>query len=170
MKKPVQLRAYATAASLFTPTVSPLAPAWVLEWQCFPSALVFLSSPAFLLPYGCMFTCSVTKSCPTPCDRTDCNLPDSSVCGIFWARILEWVAVFSSRGSSRSRDQTCVSCVGRRVLCHCDTSEAMSYLPSCLFHQEDPGSAFSPLHSVGGNRAKRLRGQISESVRTRVKS
>ena len=28
----------------------------------------------------------------------DCSLPVSSVCGIFWARILEWVAIFSSRG------------------------------------------------------------------------
>ena len=88
----------------------------------------------------------------------------------FQARILEWVAISSFRGPSRPRDQTCISCIGRRILYHCDTWEARSYLPSCLFQQEDLGSAFSPLHSVGGSRAKRLRGQISESVRTRVKS
>ena len=38
--------------------------------------------------------------------------------GILQAGILEWVAMPSSRGSSRSRDQTCVfqvSCVGRRI-------------------------------------------------------
>ena len=34
------------------------------------------------------------------------------------ARILEWVAMPSSKGSSRSRDRTCVSCIGRRVLYH----------------------------------------------------
>ena len=31
--------------------------------------------------------------CPTLCDPTDCSLPDSSVHGIFQARILEWVAI-----------------------------------------------------------------------------
>jgi len=36
----------------------------------------------------------------------DCGLPDSSVHGIFQARILEWVAVSSSRRSSPPRDQT----------------------------------------------------------------
>ena len=49
------------------------------------------------------------------CDPMDCNLPGSSVCGIFQARILEWVAISFSRGSSRPRDWTRVSCiVGRR--------------------------------------------------------
>ena len=41
--------------------------------------------------------------------------------GIFQARILEWVAMPFSRGSSKPRDQTLVSyvsCIGRRVLCH----------------------------------------------------
>ena len=43
----------------------------------------------------------------------DCSPPDSSVHGIFQARILEWVATASSRGSSRPRDGTWVSCTGR---------------------------------------------------------
>ena len=43
--------------------------------------------------------CSVTKSCPTLCDPMDCSLPESSVCGISQARILEWVAITFSRGS-----------------------------------------------------------------------
>ena len=38
----------------------------------------------------------------------DCSPPGSSVHGILQARILEWVAMPSSRGSSRSRDQTCI--------------------------------------------------------------
>ena len=41
----------------------------------------------------------------------DCNLPGSSVHGILWARILEWVAISFSRGSSWPRDWTRVSCV-----------------------------------------------------------
>ena len=43
---------------------------------------------------------SVTQSCPTLFDSMDCSLPGSSVHGIFQARILEWVAMPSSRGSS----------------------------------------------------------------------
>ena len=41
------------------------------------------------------------QSCPTLCNPMDCNPPDSSVHGIFQARILEWVAMLSSRGSSQ---------------------------------------------------------------------
>ena len=46
----------------------------------------------------------------------DCSPPGSSVHGIFQARILEWVAISFSRGSSRPRDGTCVSCIGRWIL------------------------------------------------------
>ena len=35
----------------------------------------------------------VAQSCPTLRDSMDCSLPGSSVCGIFQARILEWVAI-----------------------------------------------------------------------------
>ena len=44
----------------------------------------------------------VAQSCPTLCDPMDCNLPRSSVQGILQARILEWVAIPFSRGSSCS--------------------------------------------------------------------
>ena len=50
-----------------------------------------------------------------------CRLPSSSVCGIFQARRLEWVAISSSKGSSRPRDQTHVSCMGRWIL-YCSTT------------------------------------------------
>ena len=52
---------------------------------------------------------------------TPCRPPGSSVYGILQARILEWVAMPSSRGSSWPRDQTStsyISCIGRRVLYH----------------------------------------------------
>ena len=56
----------------------------------------------------------VTQLCLTPCDPMDCSLPHSSVHGIFQARVLEWVAISFSRGSSQPRDQTRVShIVGR---------------------------------------------------------
>ena len=42
----------------------------------------------------------VTQSCPALCDPMDCSPPGSSIHGIFQARILEWVAVSFSRGSS----------------------------------------------------------------------
>ena len=57
----------------------------------------------------------VAQSCPTLCDPMDCSPPGSLVHGIFQAWILEWVAVFFSRGSSWPRDRTRVSrIVGRR--------------------------------------------------------
>ena len=54
----------------------------------------------------------------------DCSPPGASVTGILQARILEWVAISSSRGSSWPRDQICVfyiSCIGRWILYHCNT-------------------------------------------------
>ena len=54
---------------------------------------------------------SVAKSCMTLCDPIDYSLPGSCVHEIFQARILEWVAMPSSRGSSKPRDGTHVSCV-----------------------------------------------------------
>ena len=48
----------------------------------------------------------VAQSCLTLCDPMDCILPGFSIHGIFQARVLEWVAVSLSRGSSRSRDWT----------------------------------------------------------------
>ena len=55
--------------------------------------------------------------------------------GISQARILEWVAISFSRGSSRPRDQTpvsCVSCIGRWILYHCITWEANTVRPNRL--------------------------------------
>ena len=51
--------------------------------------------------------CLVTQWYPTLCDPVDCSPAGSSVHGILLARILEWVAMPSSRGYSQPRDQTC---------------------------------------------------------------
>ena len=51
--------------------------------------------------------------CPTLCNPMDCSLPGSSVHGILQARILEYISISFSRGSSGPKDQTRVSCIGR---------------------------------------------------------
>ena len=83
--------------------------------------LVFISSHNSF--YICCWWCLVTKLCLTLCDSMDCNLPGSSVHGILRARILEWVAISFSRGSSPSRDRTHVSCIGRQFLYHIEPPE-----------------------------------------------
>ena len=59
------------------------------------------------------------QSCSTFCDPMDCSPPAPLSMEILQARILEWVAMPSSRGSSQPRDRTCVSYIsyiGRQVL------------------------------------------------------
>ena len=78
------------------------------------------------------------QSCLTLCNPMDCSLPGSSVHGISQARILEWVAMSSSRGSSQPRNQTCVSyvsCTGRQVFCFFVflTTSATQEAPFCFF-------------------------------------
>ena len=69
----------------------------------------------------CTALCLVTQSCLTLCDPMDCSPPGSSVHGILQSRILEWVAMPSSMGSSQPRDRTHVSyisCISRCVIYH----------------------------------------------------
>ena len=98
-----------------------------------------LSQPVFLFPlavvsiphqvYWCpVCVCSVAQLCPSVCDRRNHNLPGSSVHGFLQARILEWIAMPSSRGFFWSRDRThvsCISCIGRQILYHWATWEAL---------------------------------------------
>ena len=57
-------------------------------------------------------------SCVRLYDPRDCGLPGSSVHGTSQARILEWVTISFSKGSSLPGDPTCVSCIGRHNLYH----------------------------------------------------
>ena len=59
----------------------------------------------------CSTVCVRAQSGPTLCNPMDCSLPGSSVHGISQARILEWVAISFSRGSSQTRDRTWVPCI-----------------------------------------------------------
>ena len=65
-----------------------------------------------------------TKSCPILCNPMDCSPPGSSVHGSLQARILEWVVISFSRGSSRPRDQTGISWIDKQILYHWATREA----------------------------------------------
>ena len=69
---------------------------------------------------ACMHAKSL-QSCLILCDPIDCSPPGSSVHGILQARILESVAMPSSRGSSQPRDGvhvSYISCISRQVLYH----------------------------------------------------
>ena len=57
---------------------------------------------------------SVAQSCLMLCDPMEYSLPGALHHGISQARILEWVAISCSRGSSRLRGQTRVSCIAGR--------------------------------------------------------
>ena len=70
---------------------------------------VFLNSLELQLLSAGM--CSIAQSYLSLCDLMDYSPPGSSIHGISHARILEWVAISSSRGSSWPRDQTCISCI-----------------------------------------------------------
>ena len=56
-----------------------------------------------------LYICMKVKSSLTLCNPMDCSPPGSSVHGIFQTRVLEWVAISFSRGSSQPRDRTQVS-------------------------------------------------------------
>ena len=73
----------------------------------------------------------VAQSCLTLCNSKDCSPPGSSVHGILQARILEWVAMPSSRESSWPRDKTRISCIAGRFFTFWATSEAHSFRDMC---------------------------------------
>ena len=91
-----------------------------LEWVSVPNSFLFFS---FIF---------CPQSCQTLCDPMDCSLPGSSLHGILQARVLEWVAISFSRGSSQPRDQTRVSLIPGRCFNLWATREAhiLSYLLS----------------------------------------
>ena len=96
-----------------------------------PTKVRLVKAMVFLVAmYGCeswtikKAESEVTQSCLTLCNPMDCSLPRSSVHGIFQARVLEWVAISFSRGSSQPRDWTWVSCTAGRRFTTWATMEA----------------------------------------------
>ena len=96
----------------------------------------------------CLCVCQ-SPSCVRHCDPMDCSPPGSPVHGILQARILEWVALPFSRGSSLPRTWKQISCIRGRFFAFWDTKEALceymcpgnldiccscAVLPDCLIH------------------------------------
>ena len=71
----------------------------------------------------------VAQSCLTLCNPVDCSLPGSSVHGILQARIVEWIAISFSRGSSRPRDRTRVSTLEADALTSEPPGKPLTYNP-----------------------------------------
>ena len=110
-----------------------------LHWQTasYQWTMFFLSWRKMFQSFLALFCCLLAKSCPALWDPMDCSSPGSSVHGIFQARILEWVAIAFSRGSSRPRDRLLVPCVGRQILLplnHLGNAEVLCVSLFFLFH------------------------------------
>ena len=60
---------------------------------------VLIPKATIKILYNMYLSAQSLQSCPTLCDPMDCSLPASSVHGILEARILEWIAMPSCRGS-----------------------------------------------------------------------
>ena len=86
------------------------------------------SSRTWVVPLSFPSWSEVAQSCPTLWDPMDCSLPGSSVHGIFQAIVLEWLAIFFSRGSSQPRDRTRVSCIVDRRFTIWATKEGLLIL------------------------------------------
>ena len=129
-------------------------PSWLLSCPASPAKRIkeVREWPAFLMDtvYQSISAAAAKsrQSSLTLCDPMDCRPPGSSVHGILQARILEWGAISSSRGSSRIRVRThisCVSWIGRQLLyCQCQLGSLSSAFfwpdfdtdPACCLHLE----------------------------------
>ena len=85
---------------------------WI--WHKFPNLVSFIVIWTFCIVL-CSFVCLVvslfTQSSQTPCNLMDCSPLGSCVHGILETSVLQWIAMPSSRASSRARDPICISCV-----------------------------------------------------------
>ena len=76
----------------------------VLPWSLMCQMTVDQPFPISGLEFPLVVCAMLLQLCPTLCDPMDCNPPGSSANGILQARILEWVTMPSSKGSSQPRD------------------------------------------------------------------
>ena len=91
------------------------------RWLCL--ACLHLLTLVLPIPVNQCCCCWVAEWCLTLCDPLGYLLPGSSASGISQTRILEWVAISFSRGSSQPRDWTQVSRIGKRILYHWTSRE-----------------------------------------------
>ena len=121
---------------------------WCTAW---PLMNILLSRSSFDIgPWNFYhFVCLVAQSCPTHCDPRDCSPPGSSVHGISQARILEWVAMLSSRGSLQPRDWTQVSCkAGRFFYCLSQQGPSITF-PNLNSEERDDSAFWERVPSLG---------------------
>ena len=95
----------------------------------------------------------VAQSCPTLCNPMDCSLSGFSVHGIFQARVLKWIVISFSKGSSRPRNRTLVSCIAGRRFTVWATREAHSaiifmYMRSSSFRTFSQGKVVSVFYTI----------------------
>ena len=118
----------------------------------------------------------------------DCSPPGSPVPGILQARILEWVAMPSSRRSFLPRDQSYVFyvfCIGRWALylcylgspklftvfhCYSLEKEMATHSSSCLESLRDGGAWWATIYGVAQSWTRLKRLSSSSSMRRREKS
>ena len=114
----------------------------------FPYHTQTFSKIYFLYICACLVASVMSNSLESDMDSSP---PGSSVHGIFQARILEWVAISSSKGSSQPRDQTLVYCNGRWILYHLSQAKGFfkhvtqhSAMAFCLTKGSKPKSFQGP--------------------------
>ena len=118
-------------SSYITPEINPI---YTDSLTVPASMLTSITISGFLILRVCVCVYAWVPSCSTLSDPMNYSPPGPSVHGILQSRILECVAISSSRGFSQPRDQTllsCVSCIGKQILNHHATWEALdfTYLP-----------------------------------------
>ena len=120
---------------------------WLLLITCWQKMCLRWNSYSFMWVHA--------QSCPTLCEPKDCSLPGSSVHGILQARILEWVAISFSRGSSHLRNWTQVSCIFY-IAGECSTAEPpgkpQTHIVSINSHRKLNGGGILQLTSTEGRR------------------
>ena len=100
------------------------------SWPRDRTHISYVSHSGIWVLYHCCLAAAAAKllqSCPTLCNTVDWSPPGSSVRGILQTRILEWIAMPSSRGPSQPRDQTLVFCIAGRSF----TIWATTYISCC---------------------------------------
>ena len=103
---------------------------WIIIFQriiCISNNIVIIKSVIKLLGFRIIFLtpvsrsiccyCSVAELCLTLCNPMNCVACQAPL-SMGFCRILEWIAISLSRGSSQTRDWTHISCIGRQILYH----------------------------------------------------
>ena len=111
----------------------------------------------YTLPLHSVCRCAQLLNHARLCDPMDCSPPGSSAHGILQVRILEWVSIPLSRGSSRPRDRSWVSCIASRFFTVWTTREAPPYTVLCQFY-----------FSLKKKREREKKNRYSSSVRGRL--